>query len=126
METLIAKVSFFDSHGIVEDWRQYDYLTLEDDLKEGDLVVVETRNGYKVASFVRYAEVSDKATSFIITSVDVDSVEKYKKRKQEKEDILKAIEKREKELLEEKRLRELANDDEVIKDLVEQYYGEDK
>ena len=126
METLIAKVSFFDGQGIVEDWRQYDYLTLEDDLKEGDLVVVETRNGYKVASFVKYVEVSDKATSFIITSVDVDSVENYKKRKQEKEDILKAIEKREKELLEEKRLRELANDDEVIKELVEQYYGEDK
>lgn len=124
METLIAKVSFFDSHGIVEDWRQYDYLTLEDDLKEGDLVVVETRYGYKVASFVKYAEVSDKATSFIITSVDVDSVENYKKKKQEKEDILKAIEKREKELLEEKRLRELANDDEVIKELVEQYYEE--
>lgn len=126
METLIAKVSFFDSHGIVEDWRQYDYLALGDNLKEGDLVVVETRNGFKVASFVKYVEVSDKASAFIIDKVDVERVEEYKKLKQEKEEILKAIEKREKELLEEKRLRELANDDEVIKDLVEQYYGEDK
>lgn len=121
---LIAKVSFFDDSGEVQEWRKYDYFTLDEDLKEGNLVVVETRNGYKVASFVEYTASSDKATSYIITSVDLESVKKHRERKKEKEELLHAIKKREEELTQEKRLRELAEEDETMKELVDKYFGE--
>lgn len=118
---LYASVNFFGNDGDLETWRSYEYLTLVEDLEKGDLVVVETRYGYKVASFESYITSSDKASSYIIQKIDVEKVEEEKERKKEKQELLEAIERRAAEVKRIKELQALGEMDDELKKLVDEY-----
>lgn len=52
----------------------YHFFTLLDDLEKDDIVVVQTFNGLRFASFERYLSYSTVAQSFIISKVDKTAV----------------------------------------------------
>lgn len=116
----VAQVSFFDREGNVNDYKKYDYKTLLHDLKEGDLVVVETRNGYQVAEFQGYSTASTKANAFIVQRIDTDKVKIEKEKQEQIEELKRSIALRAKEIEERKRLNELAGLDPEIKLLLDQ------
>lgn len=63
-----ATVRFENDYG---KSKEYAYLTSITDLKEGDLVVVEARGWYQVATFMRYKN-SEKATKHIVQKIDIE------------------------------------------------------
>lgn len=58
--------------------RHYDYLSLDDSLEVGDLVVVETKFGYRVAKVSELKKFSNLATAHIVQKIDVSAVKKRK------------------------------------------------
>ena len=98
--------------------KEYDYLTFRDDLQLGDLVVVETRYGYKVAKISDIKEFSEYAKSFVIDKIDLAQFNETKKRLAREAEIRRSIEA---QLEEEKRLqiyREAAQSNKNIADLL--------
>ncbi|MGL5440826.1 MAG: hypothetical protein ACRDA4_10690 [Filifactoraceae bacterium] len=58
--------------------QEYSYLTYIEELKEGDVVVVEANESYGVAIFQRYTKVKskvEKATKWIVQKVDIEGFE---------------------------------------------------
>lgn len=108
----------FQNDDHIDGSKEYDYLTFLDDLKIGDLVVVETRYGYKVAKISDLKEFSEYARSFVIDKIDLDQFNKTKQRLAREAEIRRSIEA---QLEEEKRLqiyREAAQSNKNIADLL--------
>lgn len=99
--------------------KEYAYLTTQNNLKEGDLVVVEAQGWYQVAIFERYKE-TDKATKHIVAYIDTDEVEKEKEITLKEIDLKEQIKTRVREVEEMNRLEELAKSDDKLKELVEE------
>lgn len=100
--------------------KEYDYLTFLDDLNLGDLVVVETRYGYKVAKIYDIKEFSEYARSFVIDKIDLAQFNETKKRLVREAEIRRSIEA---QLEEEQRLqiyREAAQSNANIADLLKE------
>lgn len=100
--------------------KEYDYLTFLDDLQLGDLVVVETRYGYKVAKISDIKEFSEYAKSFVIDKIDLAKFIETKQRLAREAELRRAIEA---QLEEEKRLqiyREAAQSNKNISDLLKE------
>ena len=100
--------------------KEYDYLTFRDDLQLGDLVVVETRYGYKVAKISDLKEFSEYAKSFVIDKVDLTQFNETKRCLVREAEIRRSIEA---QLEEEKRLqlyREAAQSNAIIADLLKE------
>ena len=100
--------------------KEYDYLTFLDDLQLGDLVVVETRYGYKVAKISDIKEYSEYAKSFVIDKIDLAQFNETKKRLAREAEIRRSIEA---QLEEEQRLqiyREAAQSNANIADLLKE------
>lgn len=98
--------------------KEYDYLTFLDDLKIDDLVVVETRYGYKVAKISDIKEFSEYAKSFVIDKIDLAKFIETKQRLAREAEIRRSIEA---QLEEEQRLqiyREAAQSNTNIADLL--------
>lgn len=70
----VALVTFLrGSFGI-----KYSYKTDIENLKEGDVVVVQACNTYSIANFTRYSESKEdieKATKWVVQKVDVEAFE---------------------------------------------------
>lgn len=121
MKTLKASVRFIND---LEKQRRtekvYHYLTMIIDLKEGDLVVVETQYGYAVAEFVEYLDVTrKKANSYIIQKVDTSLINTQKEQQRKIESLKHKIDEKAKEALQRKKLNELAQDDAELKTLLD-------
>ena len=100
--------------------KEYDYLAFIDDLQLGDLVVVETRYGYKVAKIADIKEFLGYAKSFVIDKIDLAQFNETKKRLAREAELRRAIES---QLEEEKRLqiyREAAQSNANIADLLKE------
>src|SRR6185312_8086491 len=110
---LKAKVVFNHRYD-KDEWgtKQYDYFTFIDWLHEGDLVVVETANGFTVAKFVEYTNSHvTKCEKFIVQKVDLSSFNLEKGRIERIANLNKAIEKKAKEAMNRKLYDELAERD---------------
>ncbi|GEL67218.1 hypothetical protein [Marinilactibacillus psychrotolerans] len=121
MKELKAKVVFHnDFEKRNRGNKQYDYLTIDESLQEGDLVVVETQYGYAVAEFVKYTDsIKINAKSYIVQKLDVERVTELKVRKSKIEELKLRIDSKAKEALQRKKLDELAKDDAELKTLLD-------
>lgn len=58
--------------------QEYSYKTNIEDLKEGDVLVVQALDSYSIANFQRYSKTKqnvEKATKWIVQKVDVEKFE---------------------------------------------------
>lgn len=103
-----------------EEWgqKEYHYLTTLNDLTAGDLVVVETINGYSVAKVVRYISNSSHAFRYVIQKVDVEAHEEMLEKEMKLAFIRAEIEDRAEEIRKRKELEVLAAEDEKLKKLI--------
>lgn len=102
--------------------KRYNYLTHIGNLKEGDLVVVETQYGYAVAKFVKYMKKPKDIvpTAHIVQKVDLEAFEAEKARYERIKEIEVLIEHRLEQANKRKLFEQLAEQDEVMKDLLEE------
>lgn len=114
-----ATVRFENDYG---KSKEYEYLTSMMDLKQGDLVVVEARDWYQVATFMRYKK-SEKATKHIVQKIDIEEVEKERKIAIRAHEIKEQIKERMKEVREMNAIKELAESDNELSDLVKELEG---
>lgn len=114
-----CRVRFRTQYGLSE--KAYCYKTIENDLQNGDLVIVETGNTYSIGVFQGYVSESEYATKFLIAKLDISNIEKRKEQALQKQEIEKKIERRIVELQERQRLEEYAKSDDVLKELLSEY-----
>jgi hypothetical protein len=60
------------------DVASYCFMTTLDDLKNGDILVVNTKNGLSIAYFARYTEdpnAIERATNWVVQKVDIKEYE---------------------------------------------------
>lgn len=114
-----CRVRFRTQYGLSE--KAYHYKTIENDLQNGDLVIVETGNTYSIGVFQGYVSESEYATKFLIAKLDISNIEKRKEQALQKQEIKKKIERRIVELQERQRLEEYAKSDDVLKELLSEY-----
>ncbi|EAE7767435.1 hypothetical protein ACTKQT_002557 [Listeria monocytogenes] len=78
MKTKKIQVRFINNLTNWNTTKKYNFLTFLEDLHEGDLVVVETRNGHAIAEFITYVDEMDvKAERIAFSKVDVKSLHDY-------------------------------------------------
>ncbi|EAE1669495.1 hypothetical protein ARW38_13675 [Listeria monocytogenes] len=78
MKTKKIQVRFINNLANWNTTKKYNFLTFLEDLHEGDLVVVETRNGHAIAEFITYVDEMDvKAERIAFSKVDVKSLHDY-------------------------------------------------
>lgn len=118
----IAAVQFQHKYD-KQEWneKEYHYKTFLTDLKEGDLVVVETTYGPTVAKFIKYvAKAQVNSLKFIVQKVDTEAFEEAKERHKKKADLIETIEQRAAELRKLKELESLASQDDELKALLDE------
>lgn len=117
---LKVKVQFTHKYDVQKfGEKQYDYLTIEKDLKEGDMVVVETANGFAVARFVRYVENFDvNSQKWILTVIDIEAFQERKKQAKEAMQLRQRIKERAAAVKEQQEYEQLAKDDTGLKSLL--------
>lgn len=69
-KTVAVKFVSYDEYGH-SNHKTYDYLTSDESLQVGDLVVVRTSGGLAVAQIVEFKEYSSYAKSLIVDKVDM-------------------------------------------------------
>lgn len=121
MKTLKAKVVFVNDYEKQRKTeKEYHYLTLIEDLKEEDLVVVETRHGYAVAEFAGYIDdLAVNSSAYIVQKVDVTGLNAEKDRQNKIARLKQEIDQKAKEALQRKKLNELAEEDADLKVLLD-------
>lgn len=119
MKQRIVSIQFKHAYD-KEEWgqKEYHYLTTLNDLTAGDLVVVETINGYSVAKVVRYISNSSHAFRYVIQKVDVEAHEEMLEKEMKLAFIRAEIEDRAEEIRKRKELEVLAAEDEKLKKLI--------
>lgn len=85
-----CRVRFRTQYGLSE--KAYYYKTIENDLQNGDLLIVETGNTYSIGVFQGYVSESEYATKFLIAKLDISNIEKRKEQALQKQEIEKIIE----------------------------------
>lgn len=117
---LKVKVQFTHKYDVQKfGEKQYDYLTIEKDLKEGDMVVVETANGFAVARFVRYVENFDvNSQKWILTVIDIEAFQERKKQAKEAMQLRQRIKERAAAVKEQQEYEQLAKEDTGLKSLL--------
>lgn len=117
---LKVKVKFTHKYDVQKfGEKQYDYLTIEKDLKEGDMVVVETANGFAVARFVRYVENFDvNSQKWILTVIDIEAFQERKKQAKEAMQLRQRIKERAAAVKEQQEYEQLAKEDTGLKSLL--------
>lgn len=113
------KVDSFSSIGKTYNFNSYE------DLKEGDVVLVDTANGARLATVVCITNTSsneaEKATKDVICKVDVNPFIEREKAKQKKKELKKELDKKIKELEIEQFYRKMAESYPELKEMVEDY-----
>lgn len=116
----VAQVMFFDTYGNLQESQGYHFFTTIEDLEEGDLLVVETQNGYKVVQFHKYLLTSSYAKSYVVQKVETEKLEEEKERAEKISQLRKKIELKAKEIEERRKLDKLAEQDDEMKELLKE------
>lgn len=116
----VAQVMFFDTYGNLQQNQGYHFFTTIEDLEEGDLLVVETQNGYKVVQFDKYLLTSSYAKSYVVQKVETEKLEEEKERAEKIGQLRKKIELKAKEVEERRKLDKLAEQDDEMKELLKE------
>ena len=120
MSKKIAIINFFlDEKQQQKGLKGYHFFTLMDDLEEGDLVVVRTVNGLRIASFSEYITASDYANSYIIVKIDEKQIQETVAKEEEIKQIEKEMEVRMQEVKRMAEYKEVAASDDKMKSLLE-------
>ena len=114
----IATVRFQNDYG---KSKEYAYITSISDLEHGDLVVVEARDWYQIATFERYKTEDSTAHRHIIQKVDLEQATKDKELAVQIENTKSLIDERVRKVKEMEMLNELAAKDEMLNELLKQY-----
>ena len=114
----IATVRFQNDYG---KSKEYAYITSISDLEHGDLVVVEARDWYQIATFERYKTEDSMAQRHIIQKVDLEQATKDKELAVQIENTKSLIDERVRKVKEMEMLNELAAKDEMLNELLKQY-----
>jgi hypothetical protein len=113
----IAEIIFTEAFN--DDSKRYHYFTDDNDLKTGDVCVVDSGPGLGVATVQRFVKTSDKAHAWVVQKIDMVAHADRLKRQQEIEDIKSNLENLRKDF-EEKRIWEvLASDNPVAAKLLD-------
>lgn len=104
----------------------YVFLTDIEDLKVNDLVVVDTRNGFKLASVDAYVDappesVSTETLKWVIQKVDLTAHNERIERERKMAALKRKMDARRKQLQEIEIFALLAKEDETMKDMFEEY-----
>lgn len=76
------------------DSKDYHYYTIDETIEVDDLVVVETRYGYKIAKVSEIDVISSKANSYVVQKIDTSAFLAEKKRIEKLEELEKKMEER--------------------------------
>ncbi|EAC2245290.1 hypothetical protein WO71_05815 [Listeria monocytogenes] len=117
----IIKVKFVNSFNQEQGSEKlYDYRTFLKDLSVGDLVAVETVNGYAVAEVVQFNTVpTHRPRSYAFQKIDVNSLNNEKARQKKIRELRFRIELQVQEKSEKARWREFAKSDPELKLLID-------
>lgn len=118
-KTVAVKFVSYDEYGHSNN-KTYDYLTSDESLQVGDLVVVRTSAGFSVAQVVEFKEYSSYAKSLIVDKVDMTRYNEETAKIKRTQEIRAKLEA---ELAEEQRLavyREAAKSNARIQELLEE------
>lgn len=101
--------------------RNYSYKTNLTDLQQGDLVIVPTRDTFKIGTFEEYMEEDSKATRWLVSKVDFTEYNSILEKEKKLKEIKDKMDKR-KETLEQKAIyKMMAESDPSMKDLLMEY-----
>ena len=96
-----------------------------DNIKKGDLVVVDTRYGFRIGEIVydhvEGKEFIDKATKWIVQKIDVEQWKENKHKEERRQELLEKMEERKNILLTEQLLKKLSEQDSVMKELYDEF-----
>ncbi|EAE6351444.1 hypothetical protein BFG78_05900 [Listeria monocytogenes] len=117
----IIKVKFVNSFNQEQGSEKlYDYRTFLKDLNAGDLVAVETANGYAVAEVVKFNTASTREPrSYAFQKIDVNTLNNEKARQEEIEELRFKIDLQVQKTSEKARWKELAKSDPELKTLID-------
>ncbi|EHM4866114.1 TPA: hypothetical protein ACSY4P_10625 [Listeria monocytogenes] len=117
----IIKVKFVNSYNQEQGSEKlYDYRTFLKDLNAGDLVAVETANGYAVAEVVKFNTASTREPrSYAFQKIDVNTLNNEKARQEEIEELRFKIDLQVQKTSEKARWKELAKSDPELKTLID-------
>ncbi|EAD1842001.1 hypothetical protein HB952_14200 [Listeria welshimeri] len=117
----IIKVKFVNSFNQEQGSEKlYDYRTFLKDLNAGDLVAVETANGYAVAEVVKLNTASTREPrSYAFQKIDVNTLNNEKAKQEEIEELRFKIDLQVQKTSEKARWKELAKSDPELKTLID-------
>lgn len=105
------------------DSKDYHYYTIDESIEVGDLVVVETRFGYKIAKVSEIDVISSKASSYVVQKIDTSAFEAEKKRIEKLAEIEKQMEERYAKAAKLDKYKEAAKSDSELAELLDQYHS---
>lgn len=105
------------------DSKDYHYYTIDEAIEVDDLVVVETRYGYKIAKVSEIDVISSKANSYVVQKIDTSAFLAEKKRIEKLEELEKKMEERYAQASKLDRYKEAAKSDTELADLLDQYHS---
>lgn len=105
------------------DSKDYHYYTIDESIEVDDLVVVETRFGYKIAKVSEIDVISSKASSYVVQKIDTSAFEAEKKRIEKLEEIEKQMEERYAKAAKLDKYKEAAKSDSELAELLDQYHS---
>lgn len=110
-------VRFKNQYG--EFSKEYHYVTSISNLKQGDIVIVESKDFYGVAVFEEYVSNDVKASKFVIQKLDISEIERDKDLARKIDEVKRKIDERVRELTYINNLKNLAKEDTTLNYLVE-------
>lgn len=118
-----VNVNFDNSPFSSPSFKSYQFATDIEDLKAGDKVVVDTRNGLTIAQVEKYAEPNPSLKEFkwVVQKIDIDKHEQRLEKQRQLAALRRKMESRRKQLEEVQIFQLLAKEDEGMKELLEEF-----
>lgn len=102
-------------------YQQYDFITDIEDLKSGDYVVTDSSNGYNVAKVIAVKDLTNKSKKWVVCKIDVEQHKKKIAKANEIKKLRDEMEKRRRQIEETEVYAMLAQKDEEMARLLEEY-----
>jgi predicted GTPase len=105
-------------------FKSYQFLTDIEGLQQGDLVVVDTRNGFAIAQIEGYEEIEKpglKELKWVVQKVDLTAHQERMEKQRRLNALKRKMESRKKQLEEFQIFALLAKEDEVMKEMLEEF-----
>ena len=92
-------------------------------IHEGDLVVVDTRYGLRIAEVIEenVERTVVPPTKWVVQKIDISSWEENKRKEERRQELLKKMEERKNIILSEQLLKKLSEQDSVMKELYDEF-----